>query len=75
MEQNIFQQNWTSKHRNKNYNLLTIPKTDNYDELCFILSHGLEGNIYKKLPSQYCGDKANILLAKWGYNNINYEIY
>lgn len=75
MERNVFQQDWSSKHRNKNYNLCNLPKTDSYDELCFILSHGLAENIYNQLPGKYCGDKANNLLTKWGYQQTQYEIY
>ena len=64
-------------HYNKNYDLINIPKTSSYDELCYILNHGLKEGIYKNLPGKYCGDKANILLEKWGYiiNEPQYEIY
>lgn len=65
------------KHYNKNYNLCNIPKIGDYNELCYILSHGLQGGIYQNLPGKYCGDKANLLLIKWGFkdNEPQYEIY
>ena len=65
------------KHYNKNYNLFNLPKTSNYDELVYIINYGLIEGLYKSLPGKYCGDKANILLEKWGYKQqmLSYEIY
>ena len=63
------------KHYGKNYDLENIPKTSNYDELVYIINYCLENGFYKSLPGKYCGDKANLLLEKWGYKQIQYEIY
>lgn len=63
------------KHYNAGYNLDNIPKTDNYDELCFIVNYGLGNGFYPQLPGKYCGDKVNNLLIKWGYQQTQYEIY
>lgn len=60
---------------NQNYDIFDIPKTSNYDELCYILSHGLKEGIYNKLPGENCGTKAKNLLTEWGFINPIYEVY
>jgi hypothetical protein len=66
---------WFDIHYNAKYNLINIPKTSNYDELCYILSHGLVEGLYERLPGKRCGDKAKLLLIKWEFGEPQYEIY
>jgi len=62
-------------HYGRNYNMSNIPKTSDYDELVYIINYGMQSGIYQTLEGKYCGDKANILLTKWGYKEPQYEIY
>jgi hypothetical protein len=57
------------------YKIEDIPKTESYDELCYILTQCMRLSDYKKLIGNYCGDKANNLLCSWGYKTAQYEIY
>lgn len=63
------------KHYGSNYTMDNIPKTSDYDKLVYIINYSLKYGLYQELEGKYCGDKANILLTKWGYLEPNYEIY